>query len=517
MIKGLYKHVAVIGIDGMGGFNAKTPTPRMDGIFERGAYTYTALSMDPTISAENWGAMLLGATPAVHGLTNSIVGRYRYKNDALPSVFKRLRAAYPDAYLASCCNWNPINFGIIEEGIGVDKYTKNTDEELTADIEQCVAKKPLFLFVQFDDVDGAGHGNGYGMPGHLNKITQTDTLVGRVYDAYAAAGILQDTLFIAIADHGGFFRGHGGYTDGEKYVFFAAAGNGTQAGELEFARTADIAAVVLYALGLPLPEYNSNGFCSQVPDGMFAGKPHSYIRVQPVPNELTTRPTPSPDGAYGLKAAFPGDKIKLALFMDNEVRDITGKCGVKEYGTVKYYSTGVYGARAELGCVGHADISGIDLAGSFTLAVWLRTDASLLRGASVCGTMVKNEKGRDFGMYFALRCHSTVLRMDMGEDDFEAVTAFPDDAGSGWIHAIAAFDTQKREARLWYNFKYIRTVPFEEDFEYKPGNATLTVGGYGPELCEDEDSGVLVNMDDLIIFDGAFTEQDAEKLAEYYK
>ena len=208
-----YKHVAVLGIDGMGSFNRLTDTPGMDELFANGAVTYNALSMNPTISAENWGAMLIGANPIAHGLTNSIVGRFEYKNKELPSVFTRIREAYPDAYLASCCNWNPINHGIIEHDIGVDLRTAENDEALTPVICEVVAKKPLFLFVQLDDVDGAGHGSSYGSAGHLKKITETDVLIGRICDAYRQAGILDDTLILVIADHGGIRNGHGGYMD----------------------------------------------------------------------------------------------------------------------------------------------------------------------------------------------------------------------------------------------------------------------------------------------------------------
>ncbi|NLA77363.1 MAG: nucleotide pyrophosphatase, partial [Clostridiales bacterium] len=183
-MKNNYKHAIVIGTDGMGNFNAEASTPRMDEIFGNSAVTYSALSMDPTISAENWGAMLLGATPVVHGLTNSIIGKREYHNDALPSVFRRIRKAVPDACLASYCNWNPINHGIVEHDLGVDLQTADDDIILTDKIVDCVAKKPMFLFVQLDDIDHAGHAHGYGTPEYLEKITDTDALIGKIYDAY---------------------------------------------------------------------------------------------------------------------------------------------------------------------------------------------------------------------------------------------------------------------------------------------------------------------------------------------
>ncbi|MBQ3860058.1 MAG: alkaline phosphatase family protein, partial [Clostridia bacterium] len=69
-----YKHVFVIGVDGAGSFFRETETPRLDEIFGNGAVSYDVLTSNPTISAQCWGSMLLGVTPEVHGLTNSIVG-----------------------------------------------------------------------------------------------------------------------------------------------------------------------------------------------------------------------------------------------------------------------------------------------------------------------------------------------------------------------------------------------------------------------------------------------------------
>ena len=129
MTRKIYNHCAVIGVDGMGNFNRQAATPNMDRIFANGATSYFTLSMDPTISAENWGAMLLGATPVVHGLTNGWISQNEYANKALPSVFTRLRRAFPDAYLTSVCKWNPINHGIVEHDVDVDMATADNDEQ----------------------------------------------------------------------------------------------------------------------------------------------------------------------------------------------------------------------------------------------------------------------------------------------------------------------------------------------------------------------------------------------------
>lgn len=270
-----YSHVIVIGVDGAGSWFKVADTPNFDKIFCDGAVTYRALSSKPTISAECWGSMLIGVGPEIHKLTNKKVSVLPYniwsKN---PTVFRRIRKTYPDAELGSYCDWNPINKGIIEKSLGINKQTAR-DKELTPLICNYIRdKKPDFLFVHFDSTDGAGHSNGYGTPAHISAISEVDKLLGDIYSAIVSAGILDETLFMVIADHGGTNNekgkgSHGGWTDEEKYVTFAAAGKGVNNGEIDVMNIRDLAAIVLYAMGIGAPEFNEKGWTSQIPDGLF--------------------------------------------------------------------------------------------------------------------------------------------------------------------------------------------------------------------------------------------------------
>ncbi len=272
-----YDHVIVLGIDGAGSFIKNADTPNFDRIFANGAVTYSALSSNPTISAECWGSMLLGVGPEIHKLTNGIVSSVPYPTDSqFPSLFKRIRDAYPQAELGSFCDWNPITFGIVENNIGVSHDTANDDELTPVICDYIRAKKPEFLFIQFDSVDGAGHRHGYGTPEHLHRINEVDALVDKVYSATEEAGIIDNTLFIVIADHGGTNPGngeggsHGGWTDEEKYVTFAAAGKGINKTEIREMNIRDLASIVLYAFGIPSPAFDENSWTSQIPEGIFS-------------------------------------------------------------------------------------------------------------------------------------------------------------------------------------------------------------------------------------------------------
>ncbi len=277
-----YSHIVVIGVDGAGSWFKDADTPNFEEIFKNGAITYYALSSKPTISAECWGSMLIGVGPEVHKLTNKRVSTLPYPVwSKHPTVFRRIRKAYPKAELGSYCDWNPINKGIVEKWLGVNKKTAR-DKELTPLVCDYISqKKPDFLFVHFDSVDGAGHSNGYGTENHIKAINAIDKLIGDVYFAIKGAGILDDTLFIVIADHGGTNDGkgkgsHGGWTDEEKYVTFAAVGKDINSGEMGEMNIRDLAAVVLYAMGIEAPGFDEKAWTSQIPKGLFADYEGEY-------------------------------------------------------------------------------------------------------------------------------------------------------------------------------------------------------------------------------------------------
>ena len=508
-----YSHVAVIGIDGMGNFNLQTDTPNLDRIFEKGAVNSRALSMNPTISAENWGAMLLGARPLVHKLTNSRVSNEKYTNDALPSVFRRIREAFPDAYLASVVNWNPINHGIVEDGIGVEKLTAENDAMLTEKILSCVEKKPKFLFVQLDDVDGAGHSGSYGSEKHLEEIRKADGYTGKIYDAYERAGILDDTLFIVIADHGGVRTGHGGYTDTEKYVYFAVAGRNVVHGEMCYAETVDIAATVLYALGLPVPEYDEKGFTTQVPEGIWEGmKP--YFREAVKEPVIPTRETPG-----NIYSFLEKDRIKMLLHLDNEIRDETGSNNFTEKGTVKFYSNGVNGACGEFGKTGHIKTEDISIGSdSFSVCFWVQTDTTITEAPALISNQDwwhQNRKKKGFTV--ALRNYDLIFNISKGDDHFDTVVPFPKGNENNWLHFIAVFDRKERRISFYNNFALRHQVAIPDGYliDYDT-DYPLTVGNDGKGTYNNVSHDFIFRLDDVMLVNGALTKEDVMKLKEYY-
>ena len=515
MKRTIFDHCAVIGIDGMGNFDRAANTPNLDRIFLNGATTFDCLSMNPTISAENWGAMLLGALPMIHGLTNSSVSRDEYKNDDLPSVFRRLRGVFPGAYLTACCNWDPINHGIIEHDVGVDFATAGSDEELLPMILERVKKKPKFLFVQFDEVDEAGHHHGYGKPGHIEQIEKSDGLVGKIFDEYEKAGIADKTLFVVIADHGGNGRGHGGYTETEKLVFLGVRGAGVEKSKIGFARTVDIAAIVLYSLGLELPVHDTSGFASQVPEGIFPWYEGRYIVPgdEEAPPLSISKKTPDWNGSDGLPAFFGQDRIKLALSFDDTIDDSTGNAAFREGGSVKFYTSAPLSSCAELGETGFLfSEKPVFGSSSYTLSLFMLTSKAFAGGAFVLG----NRDGSD-GIELYLNDYNVDTIFNGGGRSDSVMIPFEESHIGSWVHYAFSVDFERGEVSFFTDFTFRCKRKLAEDIIASRSDFPLIIGTDCERKRNISDRPQIFRIDDLLVFDGVFGEDEMKKLKEYYE
>lgn len=264
------KHVFILGFDGAGNAPRDVETPNMDRVFSRGAYTYNATAVFPTISAECWGAMLTSVGPETHKLTNDIVSSHPYPIDSpYPTVFRLLREQMPDAVLASFSEWSPINSGIIEDNLNCYKETGHGMELGKKIADYLHENKPTMLFLQLDGPDGGGHTHGYFTEGHYESIREADKVLGVILDAIEKENMWEESLIILVTDHGGGGgnpRSHGTDSPLDKTVYWGCCGPmianvGEISSEVNIADTAMVAAM---ALGLKAPA----AWTGKVPQGI---------------------------------------------------------------------------------------------------------------------------------------------------------------------------------------------------------------------------------------------------------
>ncbi|CAH0119754.1 MULTISPECIES: alkaline phosphatase family protein [unclassified Paenibacillus] len=249
--------VVIIGIDGAGNFIKDAEVPHMHALLRKGAYTYGAQTVFPSISAECWGSLLYGVDPGKHGLNNE-----KANGQAVPcdfpyaSIFKLARMQWPDAKLAAFSCWEPINAGIIEQSSGVHCVSM-PDPELAEAIVSYIRENPDFtlMFIQFDLPDAAGHLHGFGTPEQIRQIESTDRYVHMIEEALRDGGLLEETLLILVSDHGGggaILKDHGSDHPMDMTITWGVAGPGVNPGVIGTpVNIMDTAAVAAHALGLP--------------------------------------------------------------------------------------------------------------------------------------------------------------------------------------------------------------------------------------------------------------------------
>ena len=172
-----------------------------------------------------------------------------------PYFFKRIKEIKPDAFLSSIVNWNPINQYILSN----EDHKANGSDQLVAlqTLLLLEEQNPTVVFLHFDDVDAAGHSNGFtpASEEYLAAISEVDRHVGSVARGVEKRKNYQNEewLFIVTTDHGGFGGSHGGQSDGERTIFIVVSGPGTLSGEInESPGMVAIPPTVLTYLNIPI-------------------------------------------------------------------------------------------------------------------------------------------------------------------------------------------------------------------------------------------------------------------------
>ena len=515
--KGAYKHVVIIGVDGAGAFFRDTDTPRCDEIFAGQATTYRSRMALPTMSAQGWASILHGVLPEFHGCTNTIIEEKPYPlYSPYPSVFRVVREAMPEAELASFVEWNPINIGVVENNLGVEKGTGADDAEVTGRILTYLrSKTPTLMFVQFSSPDDIGETYGFGTDIYLATISTADALVGRIYDQLKRNGVLDETLFIVTADHGGLNKSHGGDSDAEKYVFLGVAGKTVASGTIVEAEGRDVAAIAAYALGFDFPETWSG----HVPAGVFKDVTEVGPRRETqIPGTKyrnhQTEPTPVPSQ---LESLLEGHDIVAYLPFDESISDAFGNVQTSQSGTLQYEDA-YFGKGVALNN-GYVTLKDVKVGtGSFSVAFWLK--GSVVSPSAADPGLISNKDWQE-GVYkgFILSYRGAKdVKFNVGDGnknrmDFERT--LPSNYNQGWMHVILTVDRPNRKVRVFYDFidgdeAEIPAALANTSFD----SLNLNIGQDGTGTLEYK---LPARMDEFIMTSDVLTPADIAALKAYYE
>ena len=260
------ERVCVISIDGLRPDRALwAEMPNLRSLAREGTYTFWARTTPLAITLPSHMSMLTGVTPGKHGIEwNRDLPFVQPVYSRVPTIFEMaIRSGYTTGVVAGKSKFSVLNKpGTLTYTAIVDEKRYGSNAEVIADARRVIEEaKPQLLFLHFPDVDGAGHGKGWGSAEQLAAIERTDEALGQVLEAMERAGTRQHTAIIISADHGGAGLTHGPDDPRSRHIPWIINGPGvrqgfdlTQIGNLEV-NTEDTAATACYLLGLRIPPY----------------------------------------------------------------------------------------------------------------------------------------------------------------------------------------------------------------------------------------------------------------------
>lgn len=222
--------VLLIGMDGMQYEKAQAlQLPNLARMNVTRAYTggiQGAGSEQTTYSGPGWGTILTGVWANKHQITSNDSG---LANPQYPSLFKRIRDARPNAYIASVTHWGSINQQFFPTEVAGNNFNASgwEDQAVTDKVVEIINTTSAdFVFAHLDDPDHAGHASGFGSA-YNTALRNTDARLGQMLNAVQArqSQTGDDWLVLVTTDHGreatlGY--NHGNQTTSEKTIFIAS-------------------------------------------------------------------------------------------------------------------------------------------------------------------------------------------------------------------------------------------------------------------------------------------------------
>ncbi|MEC3875112.1 alkaline phosphatase family protein [Chryseobacterium salviniae] len=215
------KKVLFIGIDGCRpDVMMSSNTPNIQGLLTTAVYSLDALTLAPTWSGNGWSTMLTGVYHNKHNVQDNNFTSPNFT--AYPDFLSRIESYNSNLKTISLAHWSPINNTIIKNAdvktnFSTDLAVKN------AAVNALQNDNPDVLFVDFDDVDHAGHSYGFSsaVPQYVNSIQTTDAYIGEILTAMKNRSTYSNEswLVVVTTDHGATDTGHGGGNLSERDIF----------------------------------------------------------------------------------------------------------------------------------------------------------------------------------------------------------------------------------------------------------------------------------------------------------
>jgi len=223
------RKVLIFAIDGLRSDCLQQATaPNMDALIANGFYTYDSWCLGITVSGPSWSTVFTGVWYPKHGVTDNSYAGSKY-ND-YPYFPKRAKELKPDLRAVQIVDWAPMSDQVYNEGYDqkIIRTTNDLPAMLAATKVQLQNPDLDVLNLHPDNIDMTGHSSGFSPSNaaYMSAITLVDTWVGDVMKALKERPTYaqEDWLILLVTDHGGLGTSHGGNSDEERHIWWAASG-----------------------------------------------------------------------------------------------------------------------------------------------------------------------------------------------------------------------------------------------------------------------------------------------------
>jgi predicted AlkP superfamily pyrophosphatase or phosphodiesterase len=253
--KPLAEHVVVIGLDGCRPEAIEQAAgPVLKKLWQEGAWTFHAQTALPSVTHVNFAGILTGSSPQKHGIDSKewVTGNRLLKVKA-PTIFDVV--AKDQGQAGGFLGHEKL---YPAEGTTEGTYFEHSPYESNPAAKRGALyikeKKPRFCFIYMGDLDGAGHKYGWLSTEQLAKMSGIDAAIGIVLSALRDTGLLDTTLVIVTADHGGHGRMHSTGTPEDTTVPWIASGPMVKPGQITATvHNYDTSATAAHALSISPP------------------------------------------------------------------------------------------------------------------------------------------------------------------------------------------------------------------------------------------------------------------------
>jgi arylsulfatase A-like enzyme/Flp pilus assembly protein TadD len=198
-------------------------TPHLDGLAERGVRVANAWSTAP-LTTPGHASVLTGLHPPSHGVRNNGRARLPDSVTTLAELMKdsgRHTGAFVAAFTTSRLFGLAQGFDTYDDDLGHDRRgssrTQRPGDEVLAEAEPWLerhADEPFFAWVHFFDphtpyAPPPEYARQHSRNLYRGEVAFTDSLVGRLVDKLDELGVTDNTLVVAVADHGEGLGTHG--------------------------------------------------------------------------------------------------------------------------------------------------------------------------------------------------------------------------------------------------------------------------------------------------------------------